>query len=152
MNDDFRDILQLLTEAGAEFVVVGAHALAVHGAARATGDIDILVRPTPENATRVFAALQSFGAPLAAHRVSAADLAVEGTIYQLGLPPRRIDILTRIDGVPFEEAWATRAVRAVEGLDVAFLGRDALLRNKRAAGRPKDLADVALLTEGEDGG
>jgi hypothetical protein len=150
MNEDFRDVLELLLEAGAEFVVVGAHALAVHGAARATGDIDILVRPTIENAERVHAALLSFGAPLAAHRVSPADLAREGTIYQLGLPPRRIDVLTRIDGVTFDEAWATRDVRVVDELRVPFLGREALLRNKRAAGRPKDLADVALLDEAKD--
>lgn len=147
MNEDFRDILALLLEHGAEFVVVGAHALAVHGVARATGDIDLLVRPDPDNAARVCRALAAFGAPLAAHGVRAEDLAQEGTIYQLGLPPRRIDVLTRIDGVSFDEVWRTRDVRLADGLQVPFVGREALLRNKRAAGRPKDLADVALLEE-----
>lgn len=147
MNEDFRDILTLMLEGGAEFVVVGAHALAVHGAARATGDIDLLVRPTPDNAERVCAALRAFGAPLAAHGVSPDDFAVEGTIYQLGLPPRRIDILTRIDGVSFDEAWAGRESRSVDELSIPFLGRAELIRNKRSAGRPKDLADLAMLEE-----
>jgi hypothetical protein len=148
VNEDFRDILALLLESGAEFVVVGAHALAIHGAARATGDIDLLVRPTVENAERVCAALRAFGAPLATHGVSSRDFAVEGTIYQLGLPPRRIDVLTRIDGVSFDEVWAGREHRNVDELSVPFLGRAELMRNKKAAGRPKDLADLALLEEG----
>jgi hypothetical protein len=147
MNEDFRDILELLLEHGAEFVVVGAHALAVHGAARATGDIDIFVQPSPDNAAKVCAALRAFGAPLALHGVSETDFAMPGVIYQLGLPPRRIDIVTRIDGVPFEEAWSGRVVHEVDGLQVPFLGRAELQQNKRAAGRPKDLADLALLDE-----
>lgn len=145
MNEDYQDMLALLEEHGVAFVVVGAHALAVHGASRATGDIDILVRPDPENAARVCAALRAFGAPLAAHGVKPEDFGRPGTIYQLGLPPRRIDVITHIDGVSFDEAWAGRQVRRVDGLDVPFLGRDELVRNKRASGRPKDLADLALL-------
>ena len=147
MNEDFRDILELLLEQGAAFVVVGAHALAVHGAARATGDIDLFVQPTPENAAKVCAALRAFGAPLALHGVSEADFATPGVIYQLGLPPRRIDILTQIDGVTFEQAWQGRVGHVVDGLQVPFLGRAELQQNKLAAGRPKDLADLALLDE-----
>jgi hypothetical protein len=147
MNPDFRDILELLLEKGAEFVVVGAHALAVHGVARATGDIDLFVRPTPVNAVRVCAALRAFGAPLALHGVSEADFTTPGVIYQLGLPPRRIDLITHIDGVAFEEAWQGRIVHEVDGMQVPFLGRVELQRNKQAAGRPKDLADLALLDE-----
>ncbi len=150
MNEDFRDLLALLAEHGAEFVVVGAHALAVHGAARATGDIDVLIRPVADNAARVHAALRAFGAPVEAHGVTPADLAREGTIYQLGLPPRRIDILTRIDGVSFDEAWAGRVAVDIAGMRVPFLGRDELIRNKRAAGRAKDLTDLALLQASTD--
>jgi hypothetical protein len=150
MNEDFVDILSLLLEHGAEFVVVGAHALAVHGVARATGDIDVLVRPTATNAERVVAALRAFGAPLATHGVSTRDFTIEGTIYQLGLPPRRIDLLTRIDGVSFDEVWNGRVVRVVDALSVPFLGREELVRNKRAAGRPKDLADLAMIEERTD--
>ena len=147
MNEDFRDIIEFLLEHDVEFVLVGAHALAVHGVARATGDIDLWVRPTGPNAQRVCAALRAFGAPLAAHGVGPAELSKEDVIYQLGLPPRRIDILTSIDGVSFEEAWEGRVEQVVAGLEVPVLGRKELLRNKRAAGRPKDLADIAMLEE-----
>lgn len=145
LNDDFKDMLAALQGAGAEFIVVGAHALAAHGLPRATGDFDIWVRPSSENAQRVLRALLDFGAPLAAHGVSEADLASPGTVYQIGLPPRRIDILTSISGVEFEEAWTTRFAVTVAGHAFAVLGRDALLTNKRASGRDKDLVDVAAL-------
>ncbi len=148
MNDDFRDILSLLLEHEAEFIVVGAHAMAVHGAARATGDIDVLVRPSRPNAERVCSALQEFGAPLRLHGVGPDELSTEGNVYQLGLPPRRIDILTRIDGVSFDEAWHGRVEVDASGLQLPFLGREELLRNKAATGRPKDLADIALLADG----
>lgn len=145
LNDDFRDLLQCLRDAKAEFVIVGAHALAAHGLPRATGDLDILVNPSAENAARVFGALAAFGAPLSAHGVSPTDFCTPDTVYQIGLPPRRIDILTEISGVTFEQAWKTRLEVELLGASLAFLGRDALLANKRAAGRPKDLADVAAL-------
>lgn len=145
LNDDFRDLLQCLREASVEFLVVGAHALAAHGLPRATGDLDVLVRPEPGNATRVYRALAAFGAPLAAHGVEERDFETPGTVYQIGLPPRRIDVLTEISGVGFDEAWRTRLVLQVSGEPLAFLGRDALIANKRAAGRPKDLVDVDAL-------
>ena len=145
LNDDFRDVLACLREAGAEFVIVGAHALAAHHLPRATGDLDVLVRPSTTNASRVFRALAEFGAPLDAHGVTAADFAAEGNVYQLSLPPRRIDILTSISGVSFDEAWRGRVDVTIDGEAVPVLGRDELIRNKRAAGRPKDLADVAAL-------
>ncbi len=145
LNEDFRDMLASLLEAGVEFLVVGAHALAFHGLPRATGDIDILVRPTKENASRVVRALQAFGAPLSAHGVTEADFSTAGTVYQLGLPPRRIDLLTAIDGVSFEEAWADRVVATRDGLELSFLSREALVKNKRAAARPKDFVDVEAL-------
>lgn len=145
LNPDFLDLLDAFTKAQVEFIVVGAHALAAHGVVRATGDLDVWVRPSAENAARVVTGLTAFGAPLAQHGVSAADFAKVGTVYQMGLPPRRIDVLTQISGVEFAEAWADRTFVTVRGTPTAFLGREALLRNKRAAARPKDLVDVDLL-------
>lgn len=147
LNEDFRDIVVLLADAGADFVVVGAYALSFHGAPRASGDIDLLVRPTEENAGRVYSALVKFGAPLAAHGVEPGDFAVAGTVYQVGLPPRRIDILTQISGVSFDEAWASRESAEIEGRTVHIIGREAFLKNKLAAGRVKDLADAARLRQ-----
>lgn len=149
LNEDFRDLLAALEAAGALYLVVGAHAMAVHGVPRATGDLDVWVRPDAINAVRVLQALIRFGAPIEAMNVKADDLARPGMIYQIGLPPRRIDILTEISAVDFDEAWASRLTQQIAGLDVPFLGRDALLRNKRASGRAKDLSDVALLERQE---
>ncbi|HHQ48202.1 MAG TPA: hypothetical protein ENK19_04880 [Acidobacteria bacterium] len=145
LNQDFLDLLRAFTQAGVRFVVVGAHALAVHGIPRATGDLDVLVEPSTENANRVLDGLRVFGAPVEAHGLHPADLSTPGTVYQVGLPPSRIDILTSIDGIDFQRAWESRTVVEIEGLGVPFLGRDALLENKRAAGRPKDLADLSML-------
>ncbi|MDD9947720.1 MAG: nucleotidyltransferase [Myxococcales bacterium] len=146
LNDDFRDMLEALVASDVDFVIVGAHALAAHGLPRATGDIDILVRPTEENAERVLAALAKFGAPLEAHGVSRADFSTPGRVYQIGLPPRRIDLLTEISGVSFEDAWAGRVTTSIGGVPVSILGRDSLVKNKRATGRDKDLLDVRALT------
>jgi hypothetical protein len=148
LNDDFRDMIAALDAAGAEFVVVGAHALAAHGIPRATGDIDLFVRPDPANAARVLRALDAFGAPIAAHRVTAADFEQPGNVYQVGVPPRRIDLMTSIDGVSFDEAWASRVQVTIGDLEFAVIGRDELLRNKRATGRDKDLLDVKALERG----
>ena len=143
--DDSRDLLDALVEADADYLVVGAHALAAHGLPRATADFDVLVRPSAENARRVLAALVTFGAPVQQHGVGAEDLARPGTVYQLGLPPRRIDVLTSISGVDFDEAWASRIVVNVEGRPVSIIGRDALIKNKLTTGRAKDLLDVEAL-------
>ncbi len=151
LNEDFRDMLEALVDAKVQFLIVGAHALAVHGLPRATGDIDLLVKPTPDNATRVIEALRAFGAPIDAHGLSSADFTTPGTVYQVGLPPRRIDLLTEITGVPFDEAWRDRVHTTIAGLEIDVLGRQSLLRNKRATGRPKDLVDVAALSEDDEG-
>lgn len=145
LNDDFVDLLRSLVEGGVTFLVVGAHALAVHGVPRATGDLDILVEPSVENAARVIAALNAFGAPLSAHGVSQSDFERADNVYQIGLPPRRIDILTSISGVTFDEARASRVLVTQAGIEVPVIGRDALLLNKRAAARPKDLVDADAL-------
>ena len=148
MNEDFRDLLASLLEAGARFLVVAAHALAVHGVPRATGDLDVWIDRNPTNVERVWTALTRFGAPVAALGIRQQDLAAADTVVQIGTPPRRIDILTQISGVDFEEAWASRAVQKVVGLSIPFLGREKLLQNKRATGRLKDLADLEALGAG----
>lgn len=150
MSRDMREMLDALSGAGVEFLVVGAFAMAAHGVPRATGDIDIWIRPEPENARRVIEALAAFGAPLGAHGVSALDFARPGVVYQLGLPPNRIDLLTSIDGLGFEEAWSRRMSGTLLGREVAILSREDIVRNKLAAGRAKDLLDIELLTAGHE--
>lgn len=145
MNEDFRDLLVALLGAQARFLIVGAHAMAVHGVPRATGDLDVWILRTPENAARVFAALLRFGAPLRSLGVAEADLTKPGSVIQIGLPPRRIDVLTDITGVGFEAAWTGRVSHAFAGVEAPFIGREHLLLNKRATGRLKDRADVEAL-------
>lgn len=145
MNPDFRDILSEFCDAQVEFLLVGAYALAAHGLPRATGDIDLWVRPSPENAVRVMTALRRFGAPMTQIEVS--DFAKPGVVFQIGVAPQRVDILTEISAVGFEEAWASRIEVEIEGLKISVIGRDHLVRNKRAAGRPKDLVDLSWLEE-----
>ncbi len=145
--DDFRDMLLELAAAGVEHLVVGGHAVAAHGVVRGTLDIDIFVRPSDENAKRVVTALRAWGAPLENHGVTAADFAKPGTVYQLGLPPRRIDILTAIDGVSLDEASEDTVTVSSGSLEFPVIGRRALIANKRASGRHKDLGDVEALGE-----
>ena len=147
MNEDFLDLLAALVHEQAKFLVVGAHAMAVHGVVRATGDLDVWIAPDVENAARVHAALIRFGAPVRALGLESRDLQREDQVVQIGLPPRRIDILTSISGVDFEHAWASRIEHSVGRLAVPFLGRRELVQNKRAAGRAKDLADLEALGE-----
>lgn len=146
-NDDFLDMLRALVEAGADFIVVGAHSMAVHGVPRSTGDLDLVVRPTPDNAQRVLDALEAFGAPIDAHGVKRADFEDPGNVYQVGLPPRRIDLMTGLTGVDFEDAWASRVTIEIDGMQIAFLGLEALRRNKKETGRDKDLVDLRLLSD-----
>ena len=147
MNEDFKDLLAALLGADARFLVVGAHALAVHGVPRATGDLGVWIARDASNVERVWSALLRFGAPVAAMGVGQQDLTRPDMVVQIGLPPRRIDILTSISGVGFDEAWPDRVTQPVDGLAVPFLGRTALVRNKRASGRTKDQADLEALGE-----
>ena len=140
-------MLSALSEAGADYIVVGAHALAAHGYPRATGDLDILVRPTKENADHVWQAIERFNAPR--RGVSKEDFYTPDVVFQIGIAPNRIDILTSITGVEFDEAWQNRKEVIFDTFSFFVLGRDELLKNKRAVGRPKDLADVAWLEEGD---
>ena len=143
MNRDFVEMLSALSAAGVDFLVVGAHALAAHGAPRATGDLDIWVRPSAENAERVLAALTAFGAPLL--DLTRQDLMAPDTVFQIGLPPSRIDVLSGLTGLTCDHAWSNRVHITVGELSVPVIGRADFVTNKQATGRPKDLSDLTLL-------
>jgi hypothetical protein len=143
MNQDFRDLLAEFNARQVEFLLVGAHALAAHGHVRATQDLDVWVCPSAENAKRVIEALRSFGAPL--HDLTEKDLSTPGLIFQIGVEPIRIDVLTAIDGVQFDEAWTDRMISKFADQPVAVLSREHLIKNKLAAGRTQDLADVEAI-------
>jgi len=143
LNPDFRDMLSAFIDAGVEFLVVGGYALAAHRLPRATKDLDLWVRPSAENAQRVLQALDVFGAPR--HQLTVADIETEGTIYQVGVPPNRVDIITLVEGIQFTEAWQDRAEVEIDGLVVPVIGRAHLIINKRTVGRPQDLLDADLL-------
>lgn len=145
MNRDFAEMLHALSDAGAEFLIIGAHAVAAHGHYRATKDIDIWIGPTPENIRRVWRALLEFGAPL--HALSIEDLETPGTIFQIGVEPVRIDILTAVEPLEFAAAWTRRAIIEVDGQSYPFVGREDLIASKRAAGRPHDLRDIEALEQ-----
>jgi hypothetical protein len=143
LNNDFSDLLRAFNEAAVEFLIVGAHALAFHGHVRATADFDIWVKPTAENASRVYAALASFGAPM--HKISVQDFTSDDLIFQIGVAPIRIDVMTSISGVQWDDAWRTSIASSYGDLPVRVLGREALIANKRASARPQDLIDVEIL-------
>ena len=145
LNHDFHDLLSCFCTEEVEFVIVGAYALAFHGVPRATGDIDLFVRPSSENAARVTRALLAFGAPLDVAGITEKDFSVPGIVYQIGVPPRRIDVLTAISGLDFDAVWASKLSADLQGSSVHFIGKEALIANKRATGRTKDLADVESL-------
>jgi hypothetical protein len=151
LNDDWYELLVALQDAGARFLVVGAHALAVHGVPRGTQDLDVWIDADAANAERVWRALADFGAPVAALGISASDLQEPDTVFQLGLPPNRIDLRTSISGIDeFGEAWVGRVDHRVRDRVFPFLGRAALVSNKRSTGRTKDRADLEALGEEHD--
>ncbi len=145
LNSDFRDILSAFCEERVEFMLVGAYAVAAHGLPRATGDIDLWVKCSEDNADRVLSALKRFGAPLSTFNKE--DFFTPGTVIQLGVTPRRIDVLTTITGVDYAEAESERELVNLEGLTIPVIGITQLIRNKKAVGRPQDQADVARLEE-----
>jgi hypothetical protein len=145
LNRDFRDLLSEFNAHGVEFLIVGAHALAAHGLVRATKDLDVWLRPDLENAARALAALEAFGAPL--HDLTVEDLSKPGLIFQVGVAPVRIDVITAIDGVQFEEAWPDRLEVLFADQAVGVLSRRWLLANKRSSGRAQDLVDVQWLEQ-----
>jgi hypothetical protein len=143
VNPDFVDLLRELGSTNSRYLIVGAYAVTYHSQPRATGDLDIWIDCAAENASRVHSALRSFGAPTS--DLSIEDLATPEMVYQIGVPPRRIDILTSITGVAFAEAWESRVDVTIEGVSCTFIGLAQLRKNKQALGRPKDLADLDLL-------
>jgi hypothetical protein len=146
MTDDWLDALDALLQARARFLIVGAHAMALHGVPRATQDLDLWIEASRENAQRAWRAFASFGAPLSELGVGEADLVRPGTVIQLGLPPNRIDVLTSLSGLEnFDDAWQRRVEQVTHGRPLPFIGKADLIANKRATGRTKDLADIEAL-------
>lgn len=143
MNPDFKELLLAFNAHNVEYLIVGAHALAAHGHVRATKDLDLWVRPEESNAQRILQALSDFGAPLS--DLTADDLCNKETIFQIGLPPLRIDIITAVDGVEFEEAWPDRLETLFGGVPAVVISRHHLITNKKASARLQDLADVQQL-------
>jgi len=149
LNPDFRDMLSALCAENAEFLLVGAYAMAAHGYPRATGDMDIWIRPSDENAERVWRALKRFKAPM--RNLNLEDLKIPDVVFQIGIAPRRIDLLTSIDGVDFDDAWPRRKMIDIDGQQLAIIGREDLLHNKKACRRSKDQADALWLESEEPG-
>ena len=146
LQADLKECVGCLLSRHVEFLVVGGHAVAFHGYPRLTEDIDLLVRPTLENGHRIVDALSGFG--FASLGLTPDAFTAPDRVIQLGRAPNRIDLLTGIPGVSFAEAWAGRVETDLDGLAVCMIGRDALLKNKRATGRPQDVADVDRLEGG----
>jgi hypothetical protein len=142
---DFSEFFALLTEHRVEFVVVGGYALALHGAPRYTGDLDILVRPTHANAVRLLDAIRAFGFPT--DPLTPDAVVVESSLIQLGVPPVQLHLMSAIDGVTWNDVWTGHEVATLAGQQIPFIGRRAFVLNKRAAGRPRDLADLEALGE-----
>jgi hypothetical protein len=143
LQKDLREFIEPLNSHHVEYLIIGGFALAFHGVPRFTGDIDILVRPSPENAALIEEVLRAFG--FASLGLSAVDFLHPDRVVQLGHPPNRIDLLTSITGVTFEEAWAGCVAAELHGIPVRFIGREALIRNKKATGRMQDKADLEAL-------
>jgi hypothetical protein len=143
LNEDYKDMLRALSEEKVRFLLVGAYALAAHGYPRATMDIDIWVMPSPSNADAVLRALRRFGAPL--QNLTKEDLQKDGIIFQIGVAPRRIDIITTASGLQFEDTYGQSLSLNIEGIELHIPSIDDLIRNKRAVGRTRDLADVEAL-------
>ena len=147
LTEDFKDLLRLLNANAATYLIVGGHAYGVHAEPRTTKDLDLFIKSDPENAKAVFRALEQFGAPLAG--MTEKDFTDESTL-QIGVPPNRIDVLQRIDGVTFDEAWAHRIEGVFdEEIVASVISREDLIRNKLAAGRDQDLLDVKVLRAAE---
>lgn len=145
VQQDFRDLLELFNKHKVDFIIVGAYALGFHGAPRYTGDLDVFVRPDPINARSIMQALNEFG--FGSVGLTAADFEKEGKVIQLGLPPVRVDIITSITGVSWEQARSGRVKGQFGDLMVYFIGRDDFIENKRALGRKKDIADLEAVGE-----
>lgn len=143
LNEDYKEIIQSLLKHRVKFLIVGAYAMGVHGYPRATGDFDIWIEASKVNSEKTFKSLLEFGAPL--REINEDTFGEEGIIFQIGVVPRRIDIITKISGVNFMEAYPERKIVEVEGIKIPFLSMADLIKNKEAAARPKDKLDVKAL-------
>ncbi len=143
LNEDYKEMLQILLEENVKFIVVGAYALGAYGFPRATGDIDIWIEPTAANAKKLIRSLARFGAPL--FDVNEKIFTEEGIIFQIGVAPRRIDIITTIDGVEFQSAYEKKLIVSVEGLNIPVLSVEDFIKNKESTGREKDVLDAKML-------
>jgi predicted nucleotidyltransferase len=151
LDRNYRSLFGILLDHEVEFLLVGGYAVAFHGYARTTFDLDIWVRPEPGNAAKVYAALAAFGAPLKSSGVDPVDFATPNCVYQIGIKPLRIDVLTRIEGVEFEAAWKNRTFGAIDGRKIPIIGIRELIANKEAVGRDRDREDARRLRAGSDG-
>ena len=145
LQEDLREFIELLNSKRVEYVIVGAHALAFHGHPRYTGDLDVFVRVSSDNAQKIVDTIASFG--FTDLEISEHDFLVDDNVIQLGVPPNRIDLLMSLTGISFEEVWGSRTKAKFGSVSVPVISREHLIVNKRAVGRPQDLADIALLTE-----
>jgi hypothetical protein len=145
MQEDFKELLALFGKNKVEYIIVGAFALAYHGVPRYTGDLDILINAVPDNADKIIQSLKAFG--FGSLKLNPSDFTKRDQVVQLGYPPVRIDIITSITGVPWEEADNGKSIQLIGDLEICFLGRKELIRNKKATGRKKDLADLEALGE-----
>jgi len=145
LNQDYKEMLSTLLDHNVDFLLVGAYAMAAHGFPRATADMDIFIRPDIENAKKVYKALAEFGTPMDNGIIE--DFAKKGTILQIGVIPRRIDVINDIDGVSFEEAFKDKDIVVIEGLKIPIISKQKLLLNKKSTGRKKDLLDAKRLED-----
>jgi len=143
LNEDYKEMLQILLDNDTKFLVVGAYAMAAYGYPRATGDFDIWVDSSPENSRKLYQSLSDFGAPV--HKITEGTFTEPDVVFQIGIAPRRIDILTRIDGVNFDQAWKAKKDIVVESLPIPFISKENLIRNKKATGRERDKLDADWL-------
>ena len=139
-SQDFREFIELLIKNKAEYLIVGGYAVGIHGHPRYTGDLDIWLNPTPQNAGQILKSVNEFG--FSSFNLTLEDFTKPGNVIQLGNPPLRIDLLTEIDGVTFEECFSNRKVVVIEDLKVNFIGYNDLLKNKKVTGRPRDIDDI----------
>jgi hypothetical protein len=146
LNRDLREFLELLNSRRVDYVIVGAHCLAFHGRPRYTGDLDILIQPTAENAAKLVELLEGFG--FAEANFAETDFTQAEQVIQLGRPPNRIDLLTTLTGVPTATAFSSKIAAEIDGIPVFVLSKEVLIQNKRAVGRPQDLADLHDLEAG----
>ena len=148
LNKDYKEMLQILLNNKVRFLVVGAYAMGVYGYPRATGDIDIWVEASSENSEKIHQSLSEFGAPLS--EVTKTTFCEEGIVFQIGVAPRRIDIITKIDGVDFNKAYSDKQKMEIEGIKIPFLSKEDLIKNKESTGREKDQLDAKYLRENHD--